>query len=95
MFLFKIVARRENSKIKFTDSFQDELIWGAAWLFKATNEQKYWNYVVENIHYLENSVKTESKKAVYVGGCFADFGWDGKNAGINVLVSRVIIIFFS
>ncbi|KAH9647598.1 Endoglucanase 8 [Citrus sinensis] len=73
------------------DGYMDELIWGAAWLFKATNEQKYWNYVVENIHFLENSVETESNKAVYVGGCFADFGWDGKNAGINVLISRWVM----
>lgn len=27
--------------------FQDELIWAAAWLFKATNTQRYWKYVVD------------------------------------------------
>jgi endoglucanase len=60
------------------DLLQDELIWGAAWLFKATREPKYGNYVVENIHILGNSIG------------YAEFGWDTKHAGINILVSKVI-----
>lgn len=60
---------------------QDELLWGAAWLFKATKEPNYWNYVAENMHKLEN---------YFVIGSCAEFGWDSKHAGINVLVSEVI-----
>lgn len=53
---------------------QDELIWGAAWLFKATKAAYYWNYVTKNINKIQNS---------------AEFGWDTKDAGINVLISKV------
>lgn len=28
---------------------QDELVWGATWLYKATNTPDYWNYVRNNI----------------------------------------------
>ncbi|XP_024044967.1 endoglucanase 8 isoform X1 [Citrus clementina] len=73
------------------DGYMDELIWAAAWLFKATNRQSYMKYVVDNIHYLENSTMRQSKEALFVGGSFAEFGWDAKHAGINVLISRVNI----
>lgn len=55
---------------------QDELIWGAAWLSKATQEPKYWDYVVKNMATL--------------GGSIFEFGWDSKHSGINILVSPVI-----
>ncbi|TQD76566.1 hypothetical protein C1H46_037896 [Malus baccata] len=29
--------------------YMDELVWGAAWLYKATNTPDYWNYVRNNI----------------------------------------------
>ncbi|GAY41386.1 hypothetical protein CUMW_059050 [Citrus unshiu] len=78
--------------MNFMDSaFQDELIWAAAWLFKATNRQSYMKYVVDNIHYLENSTMRQSKEALFVGGSFAEFGWDAKHAGINVLISRLVM----
>lgn len=54
------------------------MIWGGAWLFKATKEAKYGNYVLENMHMiLGNSVG------------YAEFGSDTKHAGINILVSKV------
>ncbi|XP_028797241.1 endoglucanase 4-like [Neltuma alba] len=56
--------------------YQDELVWGAAWLFKATNLPKYWDYVNREIHNLNN---------------FGEFGWDTKDAGINVLISKFLI----
>ncbi|KAJ4706207.1 Endoglucanase [Melia azedarach] len=71
--------------------FMDELIWGAAWLFKATNTQSYWKYVIDNIPYLDHSGIAEAQKAVFVGGSFSEFGWDTKHAGINVLVSRLVM----
>lgn len=49
-------------------------MWGAAWLLKATKLPYYWNYIKQNIHNVKN---------------FGEFGWDSKDAGINVLVSKV------
>ncbi|XP_027356773.1 endoglucanase 8-like [Abrus precatorius] len=59
------------------DGYMDDLIWGAAWLYKATGVSNYWNFVKENIQSLS--------------GSFAEFGWDSKNAGINVLVSQWVL----
>ncbi|XP_057457016.1 endoglucanase 8-like [Lotus japonicus] len=56
--------------------YQDELVWGAAWLFKATKLPFYWNYIKQNIHNVKN---------------FGEFGWDSKDAGINVLVSKLLM----
>ncbi|KAK3009825.1 hypothetical protein RJ639_013950 [Escallonia herrerae] len=57
--------------------YQDELLWAAAWLHKATKATFYWTYVTENIHNLSS---------------FTEFGWDAKHAGINVLISKYILI---
>ncbi|KAJ0098887.1 hypothetical protein Patl1_19914 [Pistacia atlantica] len=57
------------------DGYMDELIWGAAWLYKATGSYNYWNYVVQNNQHLDNY----------------EFGWDSKHAGINVLVSGLVL----
>eukprot|EP00257_Ricinus_communis_P027745 XP_025015159.1 endoglucanase 4 [Ricinus communis] len=70
--------------------YEDELIWGAAWLYKATKDPNYWNYVVNNIKDLENAVVKNIDGVSYSGGSFAEFGWDAKHAGINVLVSRLL-----
>ncbi|KAI3927062.1 hypothetical protein MKW92_049557 [Papaver armeniacum] len=32
--------------------YQDELIWAAAWLHRASGKRFYWNYVMSNNHYL-------------------------------------------
>ncbi|KAI4332645.1 hypothetical protein L6164_017537 [Bauhinia variegata] len=56
--------------------YKDELVWGAAWLFRATKEPYYWNYADKYIHNLSN---------------FGEFGWDTKDAGINVLISKLLI----
>ncbi|TKY68017.1 Endoglucanase 8 [Spatholobus suberectus] len=60
---------------------QDELIWGAAWLYEATNMPKYRNFVKANIQSM--------------GGNLVEFGWDSKHAGIYVLVSQVCHLSFS
>jgi len=72
-------------------SLQDELIWGAAWLYRATKAPNYWSYVVQNISNLEKNVAKHTDRVGYGGGSFAEFGWDTKNAGINILVSKVTI----
>ncbi|XP_061340656.1 endoglucanase 8-like [Gastrolobium bilobum] len=74
--------------------YMDELIWGATWLYKATGESSYWNFVKENIHSIEYPVMRNINGfpvLVNNGGSFAEFGWDCKHAGINVLVSQWVM----
>ncbi|KAK7386965.1 hypothetical protein VNO78_27379 [Psophocarpus tetragonolobus] len=54
--------------------YMDELIWGASWLYKASNDSRYLDFVKSNIKFIGNDV--------------FEFGWDNKDAGINVLVSQ-------
>ncbi|KAH7840362.1 hypothetical protein Vadar_015943 [Vaccinium darrowii] len=58
------------------NGYQDELIWAALWLFKATNDTYYSNYVTQNITLLTY---------------FTEFGWAAKNAGIAVLSSKFMM----
>jgi len=58
---------------------QDELLWGAAWLHKATKNHSYINYIQIN------------GKTLGADENINEFGWDNKHAGINVLVSKVNI----
>lgn len=60
---------------------QDELLWGAAWLRRASNDDSYLNY-------LQNNGKT-----LGADDNINEFGWDNKHAGLNVLVSKVKISF--
>jgi len=57
--------------------YQDELLWGAAWLHKASRRREYREYIKRN--------------EVVLGASDAinEFGWDNKHAGINVLISKV------
>lgn len=71
--------------------YEDELIWGAAWLYRATKAPNYWSYVVQNIRDLEKNAAEHTDRVGYGGGSFAEFGWDTKNAGINILVSKLLL----
>ncbi|XP_057988651.1 endoglucanase 8 isoform X2 [Hevea brasiliensis] len=71
--------------------YEDELVWGAAWLYRATKAPNYRNYVVDNAKHLSKILVRNIDGATYSGGSFAEFGWDAKHAGINVLVSQVSI----
>ncbi|KAG4207304.1 hypothetical protein ERO13_A03G057900v2 [Gossypium hirsutum] len=62
-------------------SYMDELIWGTAWLFKVTKEQ---NLLLPLAPTLVNGDLQAVKS-------FAEFGWDIKDAGINVLVSGLVM----
>jgi len=53
--------------------FQDELLWGAAWLFRATNAVYYYNLV--------KSLGADDQPDI--------FSWDNKYAGAHVFLSRV------
>ncbi|KAF3435787.1 hypothetical protein FNV43_RR22879 [Rhamnella rubrinervis] len=61
------------------DGYQDELLWGAAWLRRATQEGSFLDYITNNAKTLgaEESIN--------------EFGWDNKHAGLNVLVSKEVL----
>ncbi|KAH0979082.1 hypothetical protein GBA52_006259 [Prunus armeniaca] len=78
------------------NGYMDELIWGASWLYKATKAPNYWNYVKNNINYLEsNNIVVRNVNGNPVpssqGGSISEFGWDAKHAGINILVSQWVM----
>ena len=56
---------------------QDELLWGAAWLHKASRKRVFREYIVKN------------EVVLRAGDTINEFGWDNKHAGINVLISKV------
>lgn len=60
--------------------YQDELLWGAAWLHRATRNPTYLNYIQANGQSL--------------GGDESDntFGWDNKHVGARVLLSKEFLI---
>ncbi|CAN1199602.1 Endoglucanase 9 [Linum perenne] len=53
--------------------YKDELLWGAAWLFRATNEIQYYNII--------KSVGANDEPDL--------FSWDNKYSGAHVLLSRI------
>ena len=57
--------------------YQDELLWGAAWLHKASRRREYRDYIKRN------------EVALGASDAINEFGWDNKHAGINVLISKV------
>ncbi|KAG8652815.1 endoglucanase 4 [Manihot esculenta] len=71
--------------------YEDELVWAAAWLYRATKSPNYWNYVVDNVKHLRKVLVRNIDGVIYSGGSFAEFGWDTKHAGINILVSKMLL----
>lgn len=61
----------------FLINSQDELLWGAAWLRRASQDGSYLNYIQNN------------GKTLGADDNINEFGWDNKHAGLNVLVSKV------
>jgi endoglucanase len=57
---------------------QDELLWGAAWLYKATKIDTYRKYLVNNANTLGGAT-------VQVNA----FNWDNKYAGAQILSAQV------
>ncbi|KHN39837.1 Endoglucanase 24 [Glycine soja] len=57
----------------------DELLWGAAWLRRATQDDNFLNYIQTN------------GKTLGADDNINEFGWDNKHAGLNVLVSKEVI----
>ncbi|GMH15159.1 hypothetical protein Nepgr_017000 [Nepenthes gracilis] len=58
----------------------DELLWGAAWLHKATRRREYREYIVRN------------EVILRAADTINEFGWDNKHAGINVLISKEVLM---
>ncbi|KAJ6807604.1 endoglucanase 17-like [Iris pallida] len=62
------------------DGYQDELLWGAAWLHKASRRREYREYIKRN------------EQVLGAGDSINEFGWDNKHAGINVLISKEVLM---
>lgn len=62
------------------NGYQDELLWGAAWLHKASRRREYRQYIVRN------------EVVLRAGDTINEFGWDNKHAGINVLISKEVLM---
>ncbi|KAL1813858.1 hypothetical protein ACET3Z_023923 [Daucus carota] len=58
--------------------YEDDLLWGAAWLYRATLNKYYFDYVSTNVY--------KMSRPWNVG----EFGWDTKDAGISVLLSEYL-----
>ncbi|XP_027098407.1 endoglucanase 8 [Coffea arabica] len=62
------------------NGYQDELLWGAAWLHKASRRREYREYIVRN------------EVILRAADTINEFGWDNKHAGINVLISKEVLM---
>ncbi|KAK6947906.1 Carbohydrate binding domain CBM49 [Dillenia turbinata] len=60
--------------------YDDELLWAAAWLYQATNNQYYLSYLGANGNSLGGT-----------GWAMTEFSWDVKYAGVQVLVSKFLM----
>ncbi|XP_078444120.1 endoglucanase 8-like [Wolffia australiana] len=62
------------------DGYKDELLWAAAWLHKASRRREYREYILRN------------EAILGAGENIYEFGWDNKHAGINVLISKEVLM---
>ncbi|KAG5395384.1 hypothetical protein IGI04_025347 [Brassica rapa subsp. trilocularis] len=60
------------------NGYKDELLWGAAWLRRATGNDYYLEYLVNN------------RQAFGQDFNYLEFGWDNKYGGVNVLIAKEI-----
>lgn len=72
LFVFDNFFSKFVNCISFVD--QDELLWAAAWLHRATNDKSYLDYLGQ---------------AGNTGGARTEFSWDDKFVGAQVLVAKV------
>ncbi|XP_010508282.1 PREDICTED: endoglucanase 15-like [Camelina sativa] len=59
-----------------SSGYQDELLWAAAWLHRATGEQTYLDYLIH---------------ASSSGGVSSIFSWDNKFLGAQVLAAKLVL----
>ncbi|KAD3641938.1 hypothetical protein E3N88_31162 [Mikania micrantha] len=70
-----------SAKEFYTSSgYLDELLWAATWLFRATKDGSYLKYVVDNAASMGGT-----------GWAVKEFSWDNKYAGVQILLSKVVI----
>ncbi|KAG7557393.1 Carbohydrate binding domain CBM49 [Arabidopsis suecica] len=60
--------------------YNDELLWAAAWLYQATNDKYYLDYLGKNGDSMGGT-----------GWSMTEFGWDVKYAGVQTLVAKVLM----
>lgn len=60
--------------------YMDELLWAAMWLYKATDNKHYFEYVISNAHCFGGT-----------GWAITEFSWDVKYAGLQVLASKFLV----
>ncbi|WOG83817.1 hypothetical protein DCAR_0102995 [Daucus carota subsp. sativus] len=60
--------------------FQDDLLWGAAWLHKATKDPRYLSYIQVNGQTLGASEDDNT------------FGWDNKHVGARILLTKAFLV---
>lgn len=59
---------------------KDELVWAAAWLYKASGDTTYLNYVSTNQGWSQP---------------VSEFSWDNKFAGAQTLLAKAIFIYIN
>nr|GEW62332.1 hypothetical protein [Tanacetum cinerariifolium] len=82
----------------------DEMLWAATWLQKASRRRQYREYIVQNqdellwaAAWLQKASRRQQYREYIVrnqvilkaGDTIDEFGWDNKHVGINVLLSKV------
>ncbi|CAI5516534.1 unnamed protein product [Closterium sp. Naga37s-1] len=60
--------------------YQDELLWAAAWLYRATGDEAYLQYIQRNDAQLGGSTQQLS-----------EFSWDNKYAGAQLLLTELLL----
>uniref|UniRef100_A0A0V0HTF6 Endoglucanase n=1 Tax=Solanum chacoense TaxID=4108 RepID=A0A0V0HTF6_SOLCH len=60
-----------------SSGYEDELLWAAVWLYKATKDKSYLDYINE--------------KSTSRGGTRLNFSWDDKYIGAQVLIAKDIL----
>jgi len=58
--------------------YMDELLWAATWLYKATDNKMYLEYVLSNANTFGGT-----------GWSISEFSWDVKYAGLQLMLSKV------
>ncbi|KAI5418275.1 hypothetical protein KIW84_042779 [Lathyrus oleraceus] len=74
------VAALAAASLVFRRSYQDELLWGAAWLHKATKNPMYLKYIQTNGQILGAAEFDNT------------FGWDNKHVGARILLSKEFLV---
>ncbi|CAA6654335.1 unnamed protein product [Spirodela intermedia] len=60
--------------------YQDELLWGAAWLHRATRDPAYLSYIQVN----GQTLGADESDSI--------FGWDNKHVGARILLSKAFLV---